>query len=357
VVFVVRLWRCTCDRTPMRKTRVPKGIYARLGSFSNTLYSLIVSGWESAGERVVISELCRRCHRGIKTVRGGLTEGRKLGWIRSFRNRSGAVVYTRHAPGPYVSVVMDDRVNPVRVAHKLLVLIQLNSEFKSANFGNKMLPYSRSSLYSALSELRNLGLLNGGEVVFEYLFEKSFKASPPKKRARQTRKKLSQEYDAWTSSGYPPLDGYEVDVAARIIIMHYRRLCLRVANVSFSPDSSRVADMKEILRWLSCEFPLDEDESQRLQRITEGRPYAVALAAVESLFTKYFSGFTYDFHVLFKLTDEKNYFDRFVLGTYLKAKKNPDWRVPLLRALQENTTDSRTESYDALKRRLLRNNS
>ena len=336
---------------------VPKGAYLRLGTFTNTLYVLLVNGWTTAGERVVIHELCRRCQKSVKTIRRAITEGRKLGWVRSSLDFDGVTRYTRHAPGPYVSVMPPEGVSASSVAHKLFILSQLNPNFRYADFSCRYLPYSKSAVYAGLTALKQLGLLDSSGVkVSKDILSKSMRAaSPPKTRSYRSKAELESAYSLWIESGRQSLDLYDLDTAAKILLMHYRKLCLEVESINLAIDGTKIADLKEVLRWFSCDpsLDLDSDEVRRLKSITGAQPFNVALLAVESLFTRYFSGFTYDFNVLFKLTADKNHFDRFIVSTFLKAKKNPHWRDPILRVLIHTEKNIEDESYDDFKRRLL----
>jgi hypothetical protein len=336
---------------------VPKGAYLRLGAYSNTLYVLIIRGWTTAGERVVIHELCQRCQKSLKTVRRGLTEGRRLGWIKSAVDFDGATRYTRHAPGPYIPVVDAVELSPLSVAHKIFILSQINPNFRHVDFSGRYLPYSRSAIYAAFMKLRELNLIDAtGINVSKDLLGKSLRAAnPPKQKSYRSKAELEAAYSLWVTSGRQSLDSYDIDMAAKILLMHYRKLCLEVESINFAVDGTKIADLKEVLRWLSCDPSLDleSDEVRRLRAITGAHPFDVALLAVESLFTKYFSGFTYDFKVLFKLTEDKNHFDRFILSTFLKAKKNPHWRDPVLRVLVNTENNIEEESYDDFKRRIL----
>ena len=162
----------------MQKLCVPKGIYLRLGSYTDGLYTLLIRGWYKAGERVVIHDLCQRCKRSVKTIRRCITEGKKLGWIRSGKDFDGVIRYTRHAPGPYIEVVDDTRLAMSGVSSKLFILTQLNSNFCHAKFCIRHLTISRASIYSGLQELRDLNLITcEGANVSKDLLSKSLSSS------------------------------------------------------------------------------------------------------------------------------------------------------------------------------------
>lgn len=339
----------------MKLVCVPKGIYLRLDTFSNGLYSLILQGWTKAAERVVIHDLCLRCNKSMKSIRRLITEGKRLGWIQSCRDFDGVTKYTRHAPGPYVDVVSTDSIDVSGVAHKLLILCQLNSRFCHIDFCKLHLSYSRSSIYLGFKALSDLNLYSYEDsTLTKDILSRSLRASTlPVSKPRAGKKLLAEQYDSWVAEGKPSLDLSDVTYASQVLCQHFKTLCLSVENINVNITSSRVADVVEVLRWLSCDpsVPLEDSEKLRLNNITSGSPFDTAILAVESLFTKYFSGFTYDFHVLFKISETKNHFDRFVLGTYLKARKNPNWRQSLQRKLDVDTPNN--ESYDEFKQRLL----
>ena len=162
-------------------------------------------------------------------------------------------------------------------------------------------------------------------------------------------------YDTWVDSGCPSIDGYDLEDAAVIVMYRYAHLLELLENVRCAPNGTKIADIKVILRWLQCpkDFGFGEAETQRLLRVTNGRPFQTALMAVDSLFTSAFSGFTYDFNVLFKFTGDKNNFVRFVLGSYLKSMKRPEWRAELLNRINGDNQSESVETYEDFKSRLL----
>lgn len=335
---------------------VPKGIYLRLGAFTDGLYNLLVWGWTDPGEGVVIHELCRRCKRSLKSIRRNITEGKRLGWIKSSRDFDGVVRYTRHAPGPYVDVVCPESLRGNRVAQRLYILCQLNSNFCYVDFCIRHLHYSKSSIYAALKHLSDLSLYCGEtSALTKDILNASLRSSTrPKPKPRVGRQELERVYGDWVSGGQASLDCRDVNYVSQVLCQHFKVLCLRVEQLNCNVTSSKVADMANVLSWVSVspDVYVDADDAKRLRDITGPNPYDTVLFAIESLFTKYFSGFTYDFNVLFKITDTKNNFDRFVLSSYLKARKNPNWRDPILRKTKV-IPPNQSESYNDYKKRLL----
>ena len=340
----------------MQSLCVPKGIYLRLGTYTDGLYNLLVWGWTDPGEGVVIHELCLRCKRSIKSVRRSITEGKRLGWVKSSRDFDGTVVYTRHAPGPYVHVVCPIELHNVQVAQKLFVLCQLNLNFCHVEFCIRHLHYSKSSIYAGLKRLSALGLYcERTATLSKDILNTSLRASRrPKAKPSSGRQELEAVYSEWVNAGRPSLDCRDVNYVSQVLCQHFKVLCLTVEQLNCNITSTKIADMIAVLNWVSVapEASLEDDDVKRLQTITGPNPYDTTLLCIESLFTKYFSGFTYDFNVLFKVTLTKNNFDRFVLSSYLKARKNPSWREPIMRKLNLDTTNQ-TESYDEFKQRLL----
>lgn len=340
----------------MKPLCVPKGIYLRLGTFTDGLYNMLVWGWTDPGEGVVIHELCLRCKRSVKSIRRSITEGKRLGWVKSSRDFDGVTRYTRHAPGPYISIVCPEELHNVQVAQKLFVLCQLNSNFCHVEFCLRHLHYSKSSIYAGLKRLSSLDLYcERTSTLTKDILQASLRASRrPKAKPRAGKQELESIYSEWVSEGRPSLDCKDVNYVSQVLCQHFKVLCLTIEKLNCNITSTKIADMISVLNWISLapDAYVEEDDNKRLKDITGPNPYDVTLLCIESLFTKYFSGFTYDFNVLFKVTATKNNFDRFVLSSYLKARKNPSWRESIIHKLNLDTTNQ-TESYDDFKKRLL----
>ena len=331
---------------------------------------LLTRGFSSRGDRFGISELCQRCQRSDKTVRRAITQGRSLGWVKSWSDSAFGTVYSRHAPGPYVAVLDPLGVDPKRVAHKVAMLMQFSDCMVSAGVVSELTGMKKSCVYSAISELKAYGFISkrGNGLSLSYAARMELKSldilkqsmsgsNVPKPKTSGANKRNSQLYDDWVAAGCPSLDDYDVGDAAVILLYRFIFLLDLLENVRCAPDGTKIADVKTILHWLTCpeDFGFSSSECQRLLRITAGTPHQTALMAVDSLFTKAFSGFTYDFNVLFRFTEDKNNFDRFVIGSYLKSLKRPEWRSELLNRISGESNSESVESYEDFKSRLLGN--
>lgn len=347
---------------------VPKGIFSQLVSVPPPLYVLLIRGFNSRGDRFGISALCQRCQRSEKTIRRAITQGRSLGWIKSWRGNSERVVYSRHAPGPYVAVLDPIDFDPNETAHKVAMLVQLMDYSIDISGAVNLTGMRKSCVYSAINRLRSCGFihLDGNKVSPSTLVAREInnlsilkksmsRTSVPKPTTSGVNLRNRQLYDSWVDSGCPSIDGYELEDAAVIVMYRYSHLLELLENVRCAPSGTKIADVKVILRWLKCpkDFGFGEAETQRLLRVTNGRPFQTALMAVDSLFTRAFSGFTYDFNVLFKFTGDKNNFDRFVMGSYLKSMKRPEWRSELLNRINGDNQSESVETYEDFKSRLL----
>ena len=279
-------------------------------------------------------------------------------------------MYSRHAPGPYVAVLDPVELDPMRAIHKVAIMVQLNDLGLSVEQLTTLTGAQKSSIYSAVRDLKSYGLIRvQGRIILLSsrakkeirnlsLLKKSMAGTTipsPSKSSDGNRRR--QVYDGWVSAGCPSLDSYDLDDAATIIMFRYAYLLDKLENVRCAVDGTKIADIKVILRWLSCpvDFGFSESESQRVLRITNGSPFQTALMAVDSLFTQAFSGFTFDFNVLFKFSEDKNNFDRFVIGSYLKSIKRPEWRSELLNRISGENDSESIETYEEFKSRLLGN--
>ena len=196
------------------------------------------------------------------------------------------------------------------------------------------------------------------------------RARPTVGKARTTSM-VMERYQVWVRGGSKPLGGpddTELNDAAPILFGYFAELvrCLGDRRPSFKMDDVRT--LRDAIYNLLDEMEFNAHTRRRINEMRGEVPfYDFVFIAMEALFTKGFSGFTFRPSVLFKwgLTDDGEYYnglDEYVFGAVANIRRRgkgtlDGWRGEVLDRLQRSGGSvahkaSRTPSGEDILRRM-----